>query len=164
MSVGRGQRPVGRVAPVLAGAARVALGILWLLEGITKYRAGFGAADIQLVVQSTGSNPRVPDFYAAFTDTVLGGLSGLFGWGIPLLETGLGVALILGVLTLPAACGSIALLMNYWLADQLVAQYPIMVLLSAVVLLLPAAANAYSVTAVVRHRASSRRDASTLMS
>ena len=37
------------VAPALAGAARVALGGLWLHEGITKYRAHFGAPDILLL-------------------------------------------------------------------------------------------------------------------
>lgn len=137
-----------RVAGAFASAARVALGILWLGEGITKYRAGFGAADIALVAQSAASNPRVPDFYKPFAEHVLGGLTGLFGFGMPLLETGFGVAFILGILTLPAAAGSVATLMMYWLADQLIGQYPIMVALSAVILVWPRASRYYGVTSL----------------
>jgi thiosulfate dehydrogenase [quinone] large subunit len=139
-----------RVGPALAGAARVALGLLWLHEGIVKYRAGFGAADIELVVDGAAANPRVPAFFQAFTDTVLGAAPGFFGVAVPLLETLLGVALVLGVLTLPAAGASIATLMTYWLADQLVWQYPVMVLLAAAVLLFPAAASAWSLPRVLR--------------
>lgn len=144
--------PRPRVAPALAGAARVALGLLWLAEGLTKYRAGFGAADIRLVVDGAAANPRVPGFFQLFTDTVLGSAPGFFGVAVPLLETLLGVALVLGVLTVPAACTSVVTLMTYWLADQLVGQYPVMVLLSAVVLLFPAAASAWSLGSVLASR------------
>lgn len=146
-----------RVAAVLAAATRVAAGILWLREGLFKYQAGFGAADIQLVVGSTAGNPRVPGFYKEFTADVLGQFPDLFGVIMPLLETGLGVALILGVLTLPAACGSIATLMMYWLADQLIGQYPIMVLLSAGLLLAPIAARRFSLSRLILS-AARRRD------
>lgn len=134
-----------RVVPVLLGATRVALGLLWLNEGLIKYRSGFGAVDIRLVVDSAASNPRVPAFFQAFAETVLGSAPGLFGVLMPLLETSFGVILILGIFTLPVAYASIFTLMTYWLADQLVWQYPVMVLLSALVLLLPAAARRLSV-------------------
>lgn len=150
-----------RVAPALAGAARVALGVLWLHEGIVKYRAGFGAADIGFVVDGAASNPRVPGFFHTFAESTLGAAPGLFGALMPLLETALGVALVLGVLTVPAAGASVVALATYWLADLLVWQYPVMVLLSAVVLAWPAAAAAWSIRSVppVRTVLASRRRA-----
>jgi thiosulfate dehydrogenase [quinone] large subunit len=159
-------RPLNRAAalaaPVAAGAARVGLGVLWLNEGLIKYRAGFGAADIQLVVDSASSNSRVPDFCKAFTGSVLGGSPELFGFVMPLLEVGLGVVLIAGVLTLPAALMSVLTLMTYWLADQLTASYPIMVALAVVVATWPLVASRISVTTLVervvrRRRPNSRR-------
>jgi thiosulfate dehydrogenase [quinone] large subunit len=135
----------------LAGAVRVALGVLWLREGITKYRAGFGGADIELVVGSTRSNPRVPGFFSFFTEHVLSPLHTVFGVLMPALETGLGLLLVLGVLTVPVAAASVGTLMTYWLADQLITQYPVMVALSAVVLLFPSAATAYSTTRLLVH-------------
>src|SRR5271155_4245452 len=89
------------VASIIFGAARVALGILWLHEGLFKYSAHFGRADILLVADSAKSNSRVPDYFAVFADSVLRGWPGLFGFVIPLLEAGLGIALILGVFSLP---------------------------------------------------------------
>jgi len=145
-----------RVAPALAGAARVALGLLWLHEGFVKYRAGFGAADIGFVVDGAASNPRVPGFFQAFTDLVLGAAPGLFGVVMPLLETLLGVALVVGVLTVPAAWASVGALTTYWLADLLVWQYPVMVLLSAVVLAAPAAASAWSLGGLLASRRRAR--------
>ena len=141
-----------RVAAIAATLARVVLGILWINEGILKYQAGFGRADILLVVQSTAHNPRVPEFYRFFTATALGGAPDLFGFGVPLVEVCLGVALIAGVLTLPAALGSVALLCSYWLADQLIVQYPIMIGLSVVVATFVRAASTFSLSALVLAR------------
>jgi thiosulfate dehydrogenase [quinone] large subunit len=149
---GRRPGPWATVAALLATAARVALGILWINEALLKWHAGFGKADILLVVHSTAQNPRVPGFYKLFTADALGRAPALFGFGVPLIEFGLGVALILGVLTLPAALASVAELCNYWLADQLIAQYPIMMALSAAVIAFPIAASRYSVTALLEHR------------
>ena len=148
-----------RVAPALVGAARVALGALWLHEGVVKYRAGFGAADIGLVVHGAASNPRVPGFFQAFTESVLGTAPGLFGVAMPLLETALGVVLVLGVVAVPAAAASVVVLASYWLADLLVWQYPVMLVLAAAVLALPSAARAWSVPSVpsVRTVLASRR-------
>lgn len=143
-------------APVLAGAVRVALGALWLNEGITKYRAGFGRADILLVAGSASGNSRVPGFFQWFAAEVLGRVPELFGVLMPLLETGLGIALILGVLSLPAAVGSVFTLMTYWLADQLIGQYPVMVLLSLCVVLCPLAASRLSLSSLLL-RAERRR-------
>ena len=116
------------------------------MEGVTKYRAGFGGADIKLVVDSVTGNVRVPEVYKTFATEILGRLPELFGFVMPLLETVLGVVLIIGVLTLPAACVSIGTLTMYWLADQLIGQYPIMLILSAVILVSIGAATRFSVT------------------
>lgn len=123
----------------LGAAARIAAGVLWLNEGILKYRAGFGSADILLVSQSAAGNTRVPFFFRPL-GALMQSAPGLFGIAIPVLEVGLGVLLVLGlgrVLTTLLALGSVATLMLYWSSDQLIAQYPAMVLLSAVVLALP---------------------------
>ncbi|WP_292721478.1 hypothetical protein [Microbacterium sp. 13-71-7] len=141
--VGRGEP--ARTAPwplafaLLGAAARIAAGVLWLNEGILKYRAGFGSADILLVAQSAAGNSRVPFFFRPL-GALMQAAPGLFGIAIPALEAGLGVLLVLGlgrVLTVIVALGSIATLMLYWSSDQLIAQYPAMVLLSALVLALP---------------------------
>ncbi|MDR2320607.1 MAG: hypothetical protein LBE60_03040 [Microbacterium sp.] len=141
--VGRGEP--ARTAPwllasaLLGTAARIAAGVLWLNEGTLKYRAGFGSADILLVAQSAAGNSRVPFFFRPL-GALMQAAPGLFGVAIPALEAALGVLLVLGlgrVLTAIAAFGSIATLMLYWSSDQLIAQYPAMVLLSAAVLALP---------------------------
>lgn len=142
------------VAPVLAGATRVALGGLWLHEGLFKYHAHFGSADILLVADSTAGNSRVPSYFAPIT-SLLHAAPGLLGVVMPLAETLLGVALVLGVLTVPLAAVSVLQLMTYWSADQLIGQYPIMVLLSAAVLLMRRPATRFSLDRVVfrrRHR------------
>lgn len=128
------------VAPILIGAARVVLGVLWLIEGVVKLRAGFGVADIGFVVDGAASNPRVPGAFAWFAGHVMGGAPALFGFGVPLLEVGLGLACIVGVLPRLVAAGSVMTLMLYWLSDQLIGQYPVMVVLSAAVLTFPLAA------------------------
>ena len=74
---------------------------------------------------------------------------GLFGFVIPLLETALGIALTLGVLSLPAALASLLTLMTYWSSDQLIAQYPIMGILSAVIIAWSAWATRLSATSLV---------------
>jgi thiosulfate dehydrogenase (quinone) large subunit len=141
----RGQR----VATIAVTLARVALGALWINEGLLKYHAGFGRADILLVVQSTAQNPRVPDFYKWFTANALGKAPDLFGFGVPLLEACLGIALALGMLTLPAALASAAELCNYWFADQLIAQYPIMMALSVAAAAFAPSASRYSLTTLI---------------
>ena len=70
--------------------------MLWLHEGIFKYSAHFGRADILLVADGAKTNSRVPGFFAGSAEQVLGSWRGLFGFVIPLLETALGVALVLG--------------------------------------------------------------------
>lgn len=138
---------------VLATLARVGLGALWITEAVLKWQAGFGRADILLVVSSTGRNPRVPDFYAFFTQNVLGAFPELFGVVVPLIEFGLGVLLVLGVFTLPVALASAAELINYWFADQLITQYPIMMGLSVVVATFSRVASRVSLTEFVLRRA-----------
>lgn len=152
MTQTRASATAARVAALVATLARVALGALWINEAVVKYHAGFGRADILLVVQSAGSNPRVPEFYKVFTANALGRAPALFGFGVPLIELCLGIALVLGVFTLPAALVSVAQLCNYWLADQLITQYPIMMALSAVVATFSASASRYSISALIAGR------------
>src|SRR5271156_3259958 len=144
--------PVNRAAlaaSIIFGEGGLALGILWLHEGIFKYTAHFGRADILLVVNSAKSNSRVPEYFGVVAQHLLGKWPSLFGFGIPLLETGLGVALVIGVLSLPAALASLLTLMTYWSSDQLIAQYPIMGFLSAIVIAWPMWAARLSTTALV---------------
>jgi thiosulfate dehydrogenase (quinone) large subunit len=142
-------KPASLVASTIFGAARVVLGILWLHEGIFKYTAHFGRADILLIVGSAKSNNRVPEYFGAFARTVLGSWPGLFGFAIPLLETVLGLALVIGVLSLPAALASLLTLMTYWSSDQLIAQYPVMGVLSAIVIAWPGWAARLSATSLL---------------
>jgi thiosulfate dehydrogenase [quinone] large subunit len=142
-------RPTTLAASILFGAARAALGILWLHEGIFKYTAHFGRADILLVVDSAKSNSRVPEYFGLLARHILGTWPSLFGFAIPLLETGLGVALVIGVFSLAAALASLLTLMTYWSSDQLIGQYPIMGALSAVVIAWPVWAARLSTTALV---------------
>ncbi|RLP75767.1 DoxX family membrane protein [Mycetocola tolaasinivorans] len=144
--------PPARLAAVAASVVRVVLGVLWLGEGILKYRAGFGRADILLVASSTAKNPRVPDLYRFFTEHILGPGAGFFGILMPALELTLGILLVLGVLPRWIAIASSALLVSYWLADQLIAQYPIMILLALPVIAWPRAAGTLSLPALLRHR------------
>lgn len=133
----------------LAGIARVALGILWLKEGLLKYHAHFGAPDIGLVVSSAAGNSRVSPLFRWFTTHVLGSWPTLFGAIVPLAETALGVALILGVLPHLAALVSALQLCFYWSADQLVAQYPLMAALSALLLVLGPVSQPLSIGTLV---------------
>lgn len=133
-----GGRRLALASSLLGGAARVAVGVLWLLEGILKYRAGFGAADIELVARSTAGNSRTPWWFVPLGGA-MDSAAGLFGVVIPALETLLGALLLVGLMTSPVALASIGTLMLYWASDQLIAQYPVMVLLSALVLVLPSA-------------------------
>ena len=137
---------------VALGAARVALGALWLHEGYVKYHAGFGKADILLVADGAGSNPRIPGFFAFFADHLLRPFADVAGFVVPLVEVGLGLALVLGILTLPVALGSLLNLMTYWCSDQLVAQYPIMGALSGLLIACPAVASRLSLPTLLRAR------------
>ncbi|MGB3375583.1 MAG: hypothetical protein WBA87_10640 [Microbacterium sp.] len=139
------------VAPLVGGATRVGVGVLWVLEGSVKYRAGFGGADILLVADGTATNPRTPWWFAPVSASMQA-LPDAFGLIIPALEMLLGLALIAGVLTRLAALGSIATLMLYWGSDQLIAQYPAMVMLSAIVLAIPASAH-FGALLLLRRRA-----------
>jgi thiosulfate dehydrogenase [quinone] large subunit len=132
-------------ASALVSALRVVLGVLWLHEGLFKYKAGFGRADILLVAHSVQTNDRVPGFFLWFSNHTLLKDPGLFGFGIPLIETCLGLALILGLGTRPVAFISLFELFTYWCSDQLITQYPVMLILSAIVLLLPMLASRLSV-------------------
>jgi thiosulfate dehydrogenase [quinone] large subunit len=136
----------------LLGAARVALGVLWLHEGFVKYHAGFGRADILLVADGAANNTRIPGYFVFFADHLLRPMAEPAGLVVPLVEVGLGVALILGIFTLPVALGSLLNLMTYWCSDQLVGQYPIMGALSGAILAWSALASRFSVPEWIRSR------------
>jgi len=144
------RNPAPLVASIVVGAARVALGLLWLIpEGLFKLHAGFGSADILIVAKAGENNVRVPEYFDVFAQATLARAPELFGFGIPLLEVGLGVALVLGVLTRPAALMSVLTLLLYWSSDQLTWEYPLMAALSVVVVAWPAQARTFSVTRLV---------------
>lgn len=145
-------RPATLAASITFSAARIALGGLWLHEGVFKYNAHFGSADILLVADGAKSNTRVPHYFTVFADNVLHRWPEVFGFLIPLIEVSLGVALIVGILTLPAALASSLTLIMYWSSDQLIAQYPIMAALSTAVLLCPALAAHISATSIMARR------------
>jgi thiosulfate dehydrogenase [quinone] large subunit len=140
--------PVDFLGGLVFGAARIALGVLWLHEGWFKYQAHFGRSDILLVVGSVDANSRVDPHFRDFVDLVLRGWPGFIGFIVPLLESTLGVALILGVLTLPAAAVSLLNLLNYWSADQLIPQYPVIGVLSVAVLVFSGYATLFSTTSL----------------
>ena len=146
------KKSVDLAASSVLGAARVALGILWLHEGFVKLHAGFGRADILLVANGAGNNTRVPGYFKFFAEHLLRPAAGLAGHVVPFVELGLGVALVLGILTLPVALGSMLNLLTYWCSDQLVGQYPIMGALSAVLLIWSKPAARFSVPQWIRSR------------
>nr|WP_068525364.1 hypothetical protein [Tsukamurella tyrosinosolvens]KZL95728.1 hypothetical protein AXX05_21495 [Tsukamurella tyrosinosolvens] len=123
-----------RAATVAVVAHRDGLGAAWLHEGYVKYHAGFGRSDILLVVGSATGNPRVPGAFAWFATEVMGRFATVFGVVVPLTEVALGVAALLGLLPRATAFVATGLLGFYWAADQLVVQYPVMVVLAATVL------------------------------
>jgi thiosulfate dehydrogenase [quinone] large subunit len=125
---------------------------MWLHEGYVKFHAGFGRADILLVADGARSNPRIPGYFEFFAEDLLTPTAGLAGVVVPIIEVGLGLALIVGILTLPMALASLLNLMTYWSSDQLVAQYPVMGALSAIVLALSAQARRLSLTAALQPR------------
>jgi thiosulfate dehydrogenase [quinone] large subunit len=145
-------------AGLVFGVIRIVLGALWLHEGLFKYAAHFGRADILLVVSSVNQNNRVDPLFKLFTNAVLHAFPGFFGFVVPLVESALGVALILGVLTLPAAAVSLLELMNYWSSDQLVPQYPIMGVLSVVTVACAGYASLFSITSLLVWRARRGQD------
>ncbi|MFJ3959176.1 hypothetical protein [Arthrobacter sp. NPDC090010] len=139
-----------RAGALAAAAVRIAVGVLWLGEARTKFASGFGAADIGLVVQSTAGNSRVPSWYAELLAHTIGATPALAGIAVPCTEALLGVLLCAGFLSRWTGAASLLVLASYWLSDQLIVQYPVMLGLGAVVLLFPAAAGRLSVTALVR--------------
>ncbi|MDY0914641.1 DoxX family membrane protein [Rathayibacter festucae] len=143
-------RPGWRWAVAALGAVvRVALGLLWINEGLIKLRSGFGASDILLVADGAAENGRVPEYFQLFASTILHDAAGLFGVVTPLVEIGLGVALVAGILTAPVALASLATLLMYWSADQLIEEYPVMALLSGLVLGFSATCSRISATSAV---------------
>lgn len=144
-------------APAVFGAARFDLGAFWVHEGIFKYGAHFGRADILLIADSAKSNSRVPDYFTMFVVPLLRSAPVMVGFLVPLIETALGVALVLGVLTLPVALAGLLNLMVYWSSDQLITRYPVMGVLSAVVITWPVLAARYSTTSLIVRAMMDRR-------
>ena len=70
----------------------------------------------------------------------------------PLTEVALGLVLVLGIFSKQAAVVSAGLLAVYWSSDQLIAQYPIMAVLSAGVLVGQAYSDRWSIGELVRRR------------
>lgn len=132
--------------------ARVVLGGLWIAEALIKFRAGFGAADMLLVVDSVTGNSRTPVPMKWFAADVIEPLAGLFGVLIPWLEAGLGVLLILGLGTVLVLAGALGTLLMYWSSDQLTPSYPLMAALGALLLLFTHAADRIGLDGLLRRR------------
>jgi len=141
-------------ASILFAAVRVALGLLWLHEGYVKLRAHFGSADILLVVDGASANSRVPEYFHFVAEHLLRPTAHLAGVMTPLTEVTLGLVLVLGVFSTQAAVVSAALLAVYWSSDQLIAQYPIMAVLSVGVLAGQGYSNRWTIMALVHRRSS----------
>ncbi|OKH82987.1 hypothetical protein EB75_10770 [Mycobacterium sp. ST-F2] len=141
-------------ASILFGAVRVGLGLLWLHEGYVKFRAHFGRADILLVVDGASANSRVPEYFRFVAEHLLRPTADLAGIMTPLTEVTLGLVLVLGVFSTAAATASAGLLAVYWSSDQLIAQYPIMAMLSVGVLVGQGYSNRWSIMTLARRRAS----------
>ncbi len=150
-------RPPPAVGHAAASLARTVLGALWLHEAWVKYHAGFGAADIRLVTSSIAANPRVPDVYRVLGDHLVAPNAGVLGVAVPLLEATLGVLLICGIGTTAAAAVSALTLTVYWQADQLIWEYPPMMVLSVLTVLARPAASAWSLPALFARRGIRRR-------
>ena len=142
----------GLAASILFGAVRVGLGLLWLHEGYVKLRAHFGTADILLVVDGASANSRVPEYFRFVAEHLLRPTAHLAGIMTPLTEVALGLVLVLGVVSMPAAVVSAGLLAVYWSSDQLIAQYPVMAVLSVGVVAGHAYSDRWSVVELVRRR------------
>lgn len=146
-------------ASILFGAVRVGLGLLWLHEGYVKLRAHFGSADILLVVDGASTNSRVPEYFRFVAEHLLRPTADLAGIMTPLTEVTLGLVLILGVFSTLSAVVSAGLLAVYWSSDQLIAQYPIMALLSVGVLVGQGYSNRWSIMTLVRRRSTRQEEA-----
>ncbi|WP_336653407.1 MULTISPECIES: hypothetical protein [unclassified Leucobacter] len=149
------RRPTVLASAVRAAAVAVsgALAMLWAIEGVVKVRAGFGASDILLVADGAVRNTRVPEWFAPI-GALMRGIPAVFGVGIPMLELLLGavfaVLAVGGLLALlrvrgvahrsPRRVTTVAALVSggtlalYWTSDQLIAQYPVMLVLSLLLL------------------------------
>lgn len=139
-------------ASMVFGAARVGLGLLWLHEGYVKLHAHFGSTDILLVVDGASANSRVPEYFRFVAEHLLRPTAHLAGVMTPLTEVALGLVLVLGIFSKQAAVVSAGLLAVYWSSDQLIAQYPIMAVLSAGVLVGQAYSDRWSIGELVRRR------------
>ena len=139
-------------ASILFGAVRVGLGLLWLHEGYVKFRAHFGRADILLVVDGASANSRVPEYFRFVAEHLLRPTADLAGLMTPLTEVALGLVLVLGVFSTLSVAVSSGLLAVYWSSDQLIAQYPVMAVLSVGVVAGHGYSDRWSVIELVRRR------------
>lgn len=145
-------------ASIFFGAVRVGLGLLWLHEGYVKFRAHFGRADILLVVDGASANSRVPEYFRFVAEHLLRPTADLAGVMTPLTEVTLGLVLILGVFGTLSAVASAGLLAVYWSSDQLIAQYPIMALLSVGVLVGQEYSNRWSIMTLLHRRSAHQEE------
>lgn len=145
-------------ASILFGAVRVGLGLLWLHEGYVKFRAHFGRADILLVVDGASANSRVPEYFRFVAEHLLRPMADLAGVMTPLTEVALGLVLVLGVFSTLSAVVSAGLLAVYWSSDQLIAQYPIMAVLSVGVLAGQGYSNRWTIMALMRRRRDAEKE------
>lgn len=103
---------------ILWTVIRVWLGIQWMTSGFHKLAGGFDATGFLqgAIAKATGEHPAVQGWYAAFLEHVALPNVGFFNFIIPVGEFLAGLALILGVATIPALLAGMFMNLNFMLA------------------------------------------------
>ena len=95
---------------VIWAIARVWFGIDWMTHGIEKITKGFDSTGF---LNGVLANEVSPEWYKAFIENVILPMSGFINFLIPVGELLVGLALILGFLTIPALVGSLLMNLNF---------------------------------------------------
>lgn len=95
---------------VIWAIARVWFGIDWMTHGIEKITKGFDSTGF---LNGVLANEVSPEWYKTFIENVILPMSGFINFLIPVGELLVGLALILGFLTIPALVGSLLMNLNF---------------------------------------------------
>lgn len=106
------------VAALIWTVLRVWLGIQWVEGGIEKYANGFDASGFLkgALAKATGEHPAVQPWYADFLQSFAIPNVHLFNVIVPLGELLVGIALIVGLATIPALIAGAFMNLNFMLA------------------------------------------------
>ncbi|KMJ57386.1 Crp/Fnr family transcriptional regulator [Bacillus sp. LL01] len=128
---------------ILWTVLRIWLGVQWLKAGLPK----IGAFDAEgflhgAIAKAEGANPAVQGWYAGFLENVALPNVGLINILIPWGEVLVGIALILGLATLPALVGAAFMNLNFLLAGT-VSTNPVLYTVAILLIAAGAAATFY---------------------